>query len=328
MAQNDFLPFAIAVGANVLDQTDYSTLPALSTGFQSGLASSQQINKAIRQATVMAAVLGQWIADTTGNDVLDNGDTSALVSYLGQAVGNISSAHIASASGSADAITATFSPAITLSNGMVVYVRAAYSNATTTPTFNPDDLGALPIVKGSNLPLAVGDIGGAGYWMILQYDQAFNKWVLQNPATGISPQSSMPVGSVYVQFSGQTDPTTLFGGTWDNVSSTYAGLFFRTEGGAAAAFGETQTSGAPNISGDSRAIGGGYYNGSVNVTGCFSLQSVSSSTYYEQFATPTPGNPSGQKELILDASLSDTIYGAADEIRPVNSTIRIWKRTA
>lgn len=185
MAQNDFLPFAIAVGADVLDQTDYSTLPALSTGFQSGLASSKQINKAIRQATVMAAVLGQWIADTTGNDVLDNGDTSALVSYLGQAVGNISSAHIASASGSADAITATFSPAITLSNGMVVYVRAAYSNATTTPTFNPDDLGALPIVKGSNLPLAVGDIGGAGYWMILQYDQAFNKWVLQNPATGI-----------------------------------------------------------------------------------------------------------------------------------------------
>ena len=317
MAQNDFLPFAIAVGANVLDQTDYSTLPALSTGFQSGLASSQQINKAIRQATVMAAVLGQWIADTTGNDVLDNGDTSALVSYLGQAVGNISSAHIASASGSADAITATFSPAITLSNGMVVYVRAAYSNATTTPTINPDDLGALPIVKGSNLPLAVGDIGGAGYWMILQYDQAFNKWVLQNPATGISPQSSMPVGSVYVQFSGQADPTTLFGGTWDNISDTYAGLFFRAEGGAAAAFGETQGGGAPNIQGT-------FGNSSTfqTVTGAFLSSSSGNGTI--------GGYSYAQGTVVVgfSAANSNAIYGAADEIRPANSTIRIWKRTA
>ena len=324
MAQNDFLPFAIAVGANVLDQADYSTLPALSTGFQSGLASSQQINKAIRQATVMAAVLGQWIADTTGNDVLDNGDTSALVSYLGQAVGNISSAHIASASGSADAITATFSPAITLSNGMVVYVRAAYSNATTTPTFNPDDLGALPIVKGSNLPLAVGDIGGAGYWMILQYDQAFNKWVLQNPATGIASQSTMPVGSVYVQFSGQTDPTTLFGGTWDNVSSTYAGLFFRAEGGDAATFGNTQTMGLPNITG---GLGFGGYRG---ING--DHQDAWWGAGYESTFTPGIGPSSnaawGTVTTEFAAGRSNSLYGASEEVRPVNSTIRIWKRTA
>lgn len=317
MAQNDFLPFAIAVGANVLDQTDYSTLPALSTGFQSGLASSQQINKAIRQATVMAAVLGQWIADTTGNDVLDNGDISALVSYLGQAVGNISSAHIASASGSADAITATFSPAITLSNGMVVYVRAAYSNATTTPTFNPDDLGALPIVKGSNLPLAVGDIWGAGYWMILQYDQAFNKWVLQNPATGITP--TMPVGSVYVQFSGQTDPTTLFGGTWDNVSSTYAGLFFRAEGGSAAAFGETQAGGAPNIEGTIVNLGGAF----GETSGAFSLTELQNTVGSHDLSA----NFNDTQAQFL-ASASNSVFGSADEVRPANSTIRIWKRTA
>ena len=328
MAQNDFLPFAIAVGANVLDQTDYSTLPALSTGFQSGLASSQQINKAIRQATVMAAVLGQWIADTTGNDVLDNGDTSALVSYLGQAVGNISAAHIASASGSADAITATFSPAITLSNGMVVYVRAAYSNATTTPTFNPDDLGALPIVKGSNLPLAVGDIGGAGYWMILQYDQAFNKWVLQNPATGINIviPSTMPVGAIYVQFAGQSDPTTLFGGTWDNISNTYAGLFFRAEGGDAATFGETQTGGAPNIAGSMSVENNNIpfltNSASLNVSGCFASATMGNGATYTGVPTTRPIG------VNFSAANANATYGAADEIRPANSTIRIWKRTA
>lgn len=319
MAKNDFLPFATAVGANVLDQTDYSTLPALSTGFQSGLASSKQMNKAIRQGTVMASVLAQFIANTTGNNVLDNGDTETIVSSLGQAINNLSALHVATASGSADAITATFSPAITLSNGMVVYVRAAYSNATTTPTFNPDDLGALPIVKGSNLPLAVGDIGGAGYWMILQYDQAFNKWVLQNPATGIASQSTMPVGSVYVQFSGQTDPTTLFGGTWDNVSSTYAGQFFRSEGGAATAFGSGyQDGGAPNLTGTFYLTGG---SGGGEQSGVFYLHGQNTGYGHGTQGVAT------NNIIGFSAANSNGFYNA-NEFRPINSTIRIWKRTA
>lgn len=97
-----------------------------------------------------------------------------------------SSLYIAVGEGTSDAITATFDPAITeLTNGLVVFVRALASNATTTPTFNPDGLGAATITKGTYQPLAVGDIAGNGYWMILQYDSTQGKWVLQNPATGI-----------------------------------------------------------------------------------------------------------------------------------------------
>ena len=120
MAKNDFLPFAIATGANVMSQDEYSELPAVSTGFVSGLASSMQINKAIRQGTVMASILAQFIVDNTGSDVLDDGDTAPILALLNKAVGNISTAHIAMATGSADEITATFSPAITLSNGMEI----------------------------------------------------------------------------------------------------------------------------------------------------------------------------------------------------------------
>ena len=98
-----------------------------------------------------------------------------------------SSLYIAVGEGTSDAITATFDPAITeLTNGLVVFVRALASNATTTPTFNPDGLGAATITKGTYQPLAVGDIAGNGYWMILQYDSTQGKWVLQNPATGIN----------------------------------------------------------------------------------------------------------------------------------------------
>jgi len=91
--------------------------------------------------------------------------------------------------GTADAITATFAPVPRYaSNGVPLSVRASAANATTTPTFTPNSgvIAAATIVKGNNLPLAVGDIAGGGHWIELQYDATLDKWVLLNPATGIS----------------------------------------------------------------------------------------------------------------------------------------------
>lgn len=82
MATNNFKAFATANGANVTAQSDYEALTALLTGFQSGKASSAQINKAIRQSSTIAAVVAQYIANNSGNDVLDNGDTSAILANL------------------------------------------------------------------------------------------------------------------------------------------------------------------------------------------------------------------------------------------------------
>ena len=402
-----------------------------------------------------------------------------------------SSLYIAVGEGTSDAITATFDPAITeLTNGLVVFVRALASNATTTPTFNPDGLGATTITKGTYQPLAVGDIAGNGYWMILQYDSTQNKWVLQNPATGIDvstgvpvgtvvmftaaeppagylkcdgsaigrttypelyaaigttygagdgsttfnlpnligrfaegsatpgtvkeaglpnitgtlysvineqgsasgaiqyaatetgvagtgtarqrgnytlnasltnpiygksdtvqppaltllpcikafdasvnpgliditelanevdgkadktqiPNLAMPIGAIYIQYAAQADPTTLFGGTWENVSATYAGLFFRAEGGAAAAFGSTQTDGAPNITGSIGVNDDGYASGAFYTTAGAGWN----------FANR------GGNQINFVASNSNGKYVLA-EVRPANSTIRIWKRTA
>lgn len=82
MATNNFKPFAIGSGANVTSQADYEALAALATGFQAGKASSAQINKALRQATVMAYVLAQYISDTAAVDVLDNGSPATLLANL------------------------------------------------------------------------------------------------------------------------------------------------------------------------------------------------------------------------------------------------------
>ena len=72
----------------------------------------------------------------------------------------------------------------------------------------------------------------------------------QGPKGTTGPQGPagitvMPVGSVYVRFKGQPAPNTLWGGTWQNISSQYAGEFFRAEGGDAAPFGQSQAEGLP-----------------------------------------------------------------------------------
>jgi hypothetical protein len=45
-----------------------------------------------------------------------------------------------------------------------------------------------------------------------------------------STPGRLPIGFVYVQFPNQLDPQTAFGGQWEDITSDYAGLFFRAEG--------------------------------------------------------------------------------------------------
>ena len=85
MAKNDFKPFATGSGANVMSQTDWEALPALLSGFTAGKASSAQVNKAVRQATTIAALVGQFIANS-GVDALDNADVNGLVTKFTNAL--------------------------------------------------------------------------------------------------------------------------------------------------------------------------------------------------------------------------------------------------
>lgn len=133
------------------------------------------------------------------------------------------------AGGTADAITATFTPPIAaLTNGMKLYVRAGYANATTTPTFTPNSgvIVAKSIVKGAGAALSASDIAGGGYWLELQYDGPLDKWVLLNPANGVV-NTQVPAGTI-IDFSGTTAPAgyLVCPTSMTNVSRTvYAALF-------------------------------------------------------------------------------------------------------
>ena len=78
MATNNFKAFAIDPNANVTSQADWEALPALLSGFTAGKASSAQVNKAIRQSSTIASMVGQIIANA-GINAKDNGDINSLI---------------------------------------------------------------------------------------------------------------------------------------------------------------------------------------------------------------------------------------------------------
>lgn len=85
MATNNFKAFALDPNANVMSQADWEALPALLSGFTAGKAASAQVNKAIRQATTIGALIGQFIANS-GADALDNADVNGLVTKFTNAL--------------------------------------------------------------------------------------------------------------------------------------------------------------------------------------------------------------------------------------------------
>ena len=87
MAINNFKAFALDPNANVTSQADWEALPALLSGFTAGKASSAQVNKAIRQASFIAAALAQYTANKSRLDVLDDGDLNGFISKMGTAFG-------------------------------------------------------------------------------------------------------------------------------------------------------------------------------------------------------------------------------------------------
>ena len=85
MAENQILPFAQGQGANVLSQADYAGDSMRLQGHQPGVARSALENKALRQATAMAAGLAQFIVDKAAQDVTDEKTAAEISTALAQA---------------------------------------------------------------------------------------------------------------------------------------------------------------------------------------------------------------------------------------------------
>lgn len=89
------------------------------------------------------------------------------------------------ATGSANAITAAYSPPNgSLTDGLLLSFRALAANSTTTPTFAPDGLTAHVITDDGGSAVAVNAIPAALAECLVRYNLAHTRWELLNPAGG------------------------------------------------------------------------------------------------------------------------------------------------
>lgn len=123
---------------------------------------------------------------------------------------------VITATGTADALIGTFSPAHAADvAGRVVIIQAASDNATTTPTFQLDSLTARTITKDGGAALIAGDIKTDAF-IILKYDLTNTAWELLNPARPLSAAQGISVDLISSR-TASASPVIDF----TNLSSTY-----------------------------------------------------------------------------------------------------------
>lgn len=88
MPANQIVLFASGTGANTYAATAWPSRPEVSHGYQYGIADSTSVNTALRQTSFVAAMIGQYTADMSGNDTLDNGDIPTFENNFKLALSN------------------------------------------------------------------------------------------------------------------------------------------------------------------------------------------------------------------------------------------------
>lgn len=82
MANSEILLFAGDAGANVESQVDYTADPLRLSGNVPGVAKSALVNKVLRQSSLLAAALAQYIASNQSNDVVDTASPASIAAWL------------------------------------------------------------------------------------------------------------------------------------------------------------------------------------------------------------------------------------------------------
>lgn len=125
-------------------------------------------------------------------------------------------------------------------------------------------------------------------------------------------KNPVPLGFVYVQLPEQQPPTLLWPQLiWTDVTATYAGLFFRAEGGNAAPFGQVQEDSTKRLL-QVEHIGNGAHNSPITIPfdGSWS-QTIHTGVYFN-----APVNFYYGTRFRL----------STDEVRPRNQAVKVWQR--
>jgi hypothetical protein len=127
-------------------------------------------------------------------------------------------------------------------------------------------------------------------------------------------KNPVPIGFLYTEYPNQPSPQEIWPNViWEDVTSTYAGLFFRALGGESEKFGTRQDGNAPRLTSvSSKMVDYPKHTHYVDVP-----QHGSSDWLHT-------GDDNGPDQLINSWLTSFTNTGG--EVRPKNTAIRIWRR--
>ena len=140
-----------------------------------------------------------------------------------------------------------------------------------------------------------------------------------------SALAAYPVGSIY-QSTDPTSPAALFGGSWEEIASE------RVLMGASSAHaaGSTVKAGLPNIKGSITPQTADSYKQFLSETQVTLSGAFKTSGLYSCYQIPDYQNYSSSipKDLLFDASRSNSIYGASTTVQPAAYYVHIWHRVA
>lgn len=132
-------------------------------------------------------------------------------------------------------------------------------------------------------------------------------------------QSLLPVGFIYAQLPNEDGPAKIWPwATWQDVSATYKGVFFRILGENSAAFGETQEEASPRLTRVERI----YKQGESHRNDIEIVKNSASDWIYtgDDVKTGSGNN--------VNHTISIRFITSGEEVRPRNMAIRVWKRIA
>lgn len=166
MPEIDFLPFATGGSANVETQAAWVADTVVVNGFQSGITLSIQMNKALRQGTFGVAALANYMAQITGQAILDN---ASIPNFLVQLWLTDLSANFFTDSGTANTVVIATPAGLSFpapTKGLKITVQIAATN-TGASTLNWMATGAIAIKTKALGALAAGAITAAGCYTFI-----------------------------------------------------------------------------------------------------------------------------------------------------------------
>lgn len=288
MATNRLLPFANGDTPNVLDFATWNTLAARLTGFQSGIASSQQFNYILAQGGAAGYVIGQLVADELNLDATF--DCTTLYANFKRAIATFVGANLPAGSVTTDM----------LADGAVTFPKiapAAIATADQALAGTAKNLLMTPYLTKLMVTAAIPP------GTIIHYAGRTvpSGWLICNGANVSRTDYAAlfaAIGTIY----GTGDGSTTFG--LPNLNARFLECTTSTS-----EVGTYKEAGLPNITGT------GWFYGTETIeytTGALRGDNTSRTREHGAHGDVVKQYP----QLQLDASWSDAQYGAASNVQP------------